>query len=47
VSNDPQGFLTARQQYLDQLERAFMLAHGVTEPKQGAQPEPSPIDTED
>lgn len=45
--NDAETFLPARQQYLDQLERAFMRAHGVTEPKQGAKPAPSPIDTED
>jgi hypothetical protein len=46
-SNDAEGFLQARHQYLDQLEREFMAAHGVTQPKQGAKPAPSPIDTEE
>jgi hypothetical protein len=46
-SNDVEGFLQARHQYLDQLEREFMAAHGVTPPKQGAKPAPSPLDTEE
>lgn len=46
-ANDAEAFLQARQQYLDQLEREFMTVRHVTEPKHGARPAPSPLDTED
>lgn len=45
--NDADGFLSARIDYLDRLEREFMKARGVTPPKLGAKPAPSPIDTDD
>jgi hypothetical protein len=45
--NDPTAFLETRLRYLDELERAFMRDHGVTPPKPGAKPTPSPIDTDD
>jgi hypothetical protein len=46
-ANESERFLQARLAYLDQLEREFMRAKGVTEPKPGAKPAPSPIDTDD
>jgi|GEM_PF-3144630 len=45
--NDAGAFLEKRMGYLDQLEREFMRAHGVTPPKPGAKPALSPIDTDD
>lgn len=47
VDNHEEAFLLARLAHLDELERAFMRDHGVTEPKTGARPAPSPIDTGD
>ena len=46
-ANEPEKFLQARLAYLDKLERDFMRSKGVTEPKAGARPAPSPIDTDD
>lgn len=46
-ANQAGPFLEARMTYLDKLERDFMALHGVTPPKQGAKPSPSPIDTDD
>jgi hypothetical protein len=46
-TNDAENFLQARLAYLDYLEREFMRSKGVTEPKPGAKPAPSPIDTDD
>ncbi len=46
-NNDSEAFLAARFAYLDCLERKFMRLRGVSPPKEGAQPAPSPIDTGD
>jgi hypothetical protein len=46
-SNDAEAFLISRQNHLDQLERIFMRERGVTEPKSGAKPAPSPIDSDE
>jgi hypothetical protein len=45
--NDAEAFLQLRLKHLDKLERAFMKGHGVTPPKEGARPAPSPIDTDE
>jgi hypothetical protein len=45
--NEAAAFLDERMRYLETLEREFMAKKGVTPPKQGAKPAPSPIDTDD